>query len=216
MIPPPPADQPVKEAGMPFQFTCNQCGIAFTRPRRDFRNRHVYCSRACRALAGIVPLEERFWSRVDKDGPLPSHCPDLGPCWTWTGSFRGPYGRIWINGKTESAHRLSWAMANGRDPGSLFILHACDNTACVNPAHLNAGTPLDNMRERTERGRAGALRGEAVRASKLLPAQVIAIRQAAANGETQRSLAARFDISQSQVGRVVRGRDWRHVGNGDA
>ncbi|MBU6428993.1 MAG: hypothetical protein KGR26_08285, partial [Cyanobacteria bacterium REEB65] len=25
-----------------------------------------------------------FWAQVDKDGPIPSHRPDLGPCWIWT------------------------------------------------------------------------------------------------------------------------------------
>lgn len=29
-------------------------------------------------------LEERFWSKVDRNGPVPEHRPDLGPCWLWT------------------------------------------------------------------------------------------------------------------------------------
>jgi hypothetical protein len=27
------------------------------------------------------PLGERFWVKVNKDGPVPVHCPELGPCW---------------------------------------------------------------------------------------------------------------------------------------
>ena len=26
-------------------------------------------------------LAERFWAKVNKDGPVPEHRPDLGPCW---------------------------------------------------------------------------------------------------------------------------------------
>jgi hypothetical protein len=28
-------------------------------------------------------LEERFWEKVDKNGPVPAHRPELGPCWVW-------------------------------------------------------------------------------------------------------------------------------------
>ena len=28
--------------------------------------------------------QARFWSRVNKDGPVPEKQPDLGPCWLWT------------------------------------------------------------------------------------------------------------------------------------
>jgi hypothetical protein len=32
---------------------------------------------------------ERFWSKVDRNGPVPEHRPELGPCWVWTaGTFR--------------------------------------------------------------------------------------------------------------------------------
>ena len=27
----------------------------------------------------------RFYENVNKDGPVPAHRPDLGPCWVWTG-----------------------------------------------------------------------------------------------------------------------------------
>jgi len=29
---------------------------------------------------------KRFWSKVDKNGPIPQHKPELGPCWVWTGA----------------------------------------------------------------------------------------------------------------------------------
>lgn len=26
---------------------------------------------------------ERFWSKVNKNGNVPKHCPELGKCWEW-------------------------------------------------------------------------------------------------------------------------------------
>lgn len=32
---------------------------------------------------------ERFWAKVNKEGSVPEHCPEIGPCWTWTGATSG-------------------------------------------------------------------------------------------------------------------------------
>ena len=39
----------------------------------------------------------RFWAKVNKDGPIPAHHPELGPCWIWTAATdpKG-YGRFGI------------------------------------------------------------------------------------------------------------------------
>lgn len=76
-------------------------------------------------------------------------------CWIWTGTyFRYNYGQIRIKRKKYLAHRISWALHNGRYPGSKeFICHKCDTPPCVNPYHLYAGTALDNSRDMLVRGR---------------------------------------------------------------
>ena len=48
-------------------------------------------------------------------------------------------------------------------------------------------------------------------ASKMTPAQVLELRALYASGSKQRDLAVKFDISVSQVGRIVRGELWRHL-----
>jgi hypothetical protein len=84
---------------------------------------------------------------------------DEDECWEWQGAedrHRGDtcgYGRFWLDGKMESAHRVSYKLWRGPIADGLLILHRCDNPPCVNPAHLYEGTNSDNQREAFDRGR---------------------------------------------------------------
>jgi hypothetical protein len=97
---------------------------------------------------------ERFWSKVNKRGPVIR--PQLGACWIWTaatdndgyGLFDTPVGK-------RGAHRVSLEEKLGRALGPDEIpLHKCDNPICVNPDHLEPGTHADNMRDMKEKRRA--------------------------------------------------------------
>ena len=89
----------------------------------------------------------RFWRKVNK----------TNRCWNWIGaSDKYGYGRINWSGKTRVATRISWAIHNG-DPGSMFVLHHCDNPSCVRPSHLFLGDQKDNMSDASKKGR---LQGE--------------------------------------------------------
>lgn len=94
---------------------------------------------------------ERFWSKVDKAGPLPRWAPFLGPCWVWTDALdRDGYGNFGVDGAHLRPHRFAYELLVGPIPDGLVLDHLCRVRRCVNPTHLEPVTPAQN----TFRGRA--------------------------------------------------------------
>ena len=93
-------------------------------------------------------LQERFWDKVDKHGPVPKKCPELGRCWTWRGAMSSNgYGSFWMDGRGEAAHRASWFLIHGEfPPTGMDLDHLCRKRGCVNPAHLEVVTRSVNLR----------------------------------------------------------------------
>ena len=95
------------------------------------------------------PLEERFWAKVDKAGPVPALCPALGACWIWTANIdTSGYGRITAGGRRGKlliAHRYSYQMHKGFLWPGEELDHLCRVLRCVNPDHLEQVTSTENM-----------------------------------------------------------------------
>jgi hypothetical protein len=162
----------------------------------------------------VLPLAERFWPKVDKNGPVPSHCPELGPCWVWTGATQtGGYGFIGVgSGRCDVTHRVSWVLEHGAIPDGQWVLHRCDNRQCVRPSHLFLGTSQDNVDDMMAKGRRRIRKGEGNAASKLTAQKVRDLRASAALCRvSQAELARAFGISVATVADVVHRRSWAHV-----
>lgn len=87
---------------------------------------------------------ERFWTKVNQNGPVPLHAPHLGQCWEWTaGLDRDGYGRFSLNGQTVGAHRVAFEWANGPITAET-IDHRCRNRACVRPDHMRESSHAHN------------------------------------------------------------------------
>lgn len=84
---------------------------------------------------------ERFWAAVEK----------TETCWNWLRrrEWHG-YARCWFAGKRQYVHRISVEIHTGvRVPSDREVDHLCKNRVCVNPAHLEVVTKLENLhRER--------------------------------------------------------------------
>jgi hypothetical protein len=95
-----------------------------------------------------APAEERFWAKVDKNGPVSDYRPDLGSCWTWTGATNSSgYGhlKVGVGRATTLAHRFAYGLLVGAIPEGLLIDHLCRNRRCVNPAHMELVTNRENI-----------------------------------------------------------------------
>jgi hypothetical protein len=93
-----------------------------------------------------VGAEDRFWIKVNKNGPL--YIPLNSRCWLWLGSRKDEYGygNFWDGEKVVAAHVFSYQLHNGNvaDP-SLEMDHVCHNRTCVNPEHLRLATRKQNL-----------------------------------------------------------------------
>lgn len=132
----------------------------------------------------------------------------FGDCWLF-GTPGDGYGKLLVDGRTVSAHRYAYELANGPIPDGMVVRHTCDTPRCVRPDHLTIGTHADNSRDMTERARQA--RGEAQGSAKVTRSQVIEARRLYTSGETQRHIAKVLGVSKSQVSNIVTGADWSHI-----
>lgn len=163
-------------------------------------------------MPGMRTPAERFFAKVNVSGPVPEHCPELGPCHLWTGSMAGRAkdrrGRFHLDGKLVVAHRAAWTFSRGGPPPELRVLHRCDNPGCVNPAHLFLGTQADNMLDRDRKGRTSRVsrnRGESNPHARLTNENVLAIRMLV-SVNSQSAVARCFGTKQGTISRIASGR----------
>lgn len=94
----------------------------------------------------LIPIEEK----------LKRYSVSEDDCWIWNGSNQGRYGQLSHQNKTLLAHRASYEFWIGPISPDQVVRHKeCDNTLCINPQHLMAGTQQENCQDAVDKGRAG-------------------------------------------------------------
>lgn len=137
-------------------------------------------------------------------------CVSENGCWCWTGclSLHG-YGKITfrpLGYHGAKAHRVSYEAFVGPIPDGHGVLHHCDNTICVNPAHLFTGTQLANMQDAASKDR--IRKGSSNHFAKLSECDVASI---LFDNRLQREIAADYGVTQSTISYVKSGHVWSHT-----
>ena len=143
--------------------TCSIEGCEGLHCARGWCKRHYYAWKRNGDPLAFAPqyrlpcrasLEDRFWSKVDMNGPVPDYAPHLGNCWIWRASLdTHGYGRFSMGGRSGSlmgAHVVAYKLLVGPVPDGLELDHLCRNPPCCRPAHLEPVTHAVNMTRRME------------------------------------------------------------------
>lgn len=159
----------------------------------------LYYATNCGCRHGLS-AKELILQRVDVDQ-------DTG-CWNWTGPMDKRYGNLTFRRKQRRAHRVSFEIFNGPCDGKV-ICHICDNTRCVNPRHLFAGTQADNVQDCVRKNRQAI--GSRLPITKLTEDDVRRIRLMRSSGASHREIAESIGVGHSAIGYVLSGKTFRYV-----
>lgn len=149
-----------------------------------------------------------------KDRLLYTMNPDpVSGCHIWTAATCKGYGRFTYQGVFFLAHRASYMVHHGPIPDGMVVRHTCDTPRCINPDHLVAGTPKDNVRDMWDRGRANPnpdlphRRGEKANGAKLTEELVRQIRISGTGAGWARQLG----VHEQTIREVRQRKTWAHI-----
>lgn len=150
--------------------------------------------------------EDRFWSKVDKNGPVD---PELGTsCWLWQGQTdKDGYGIAWVGEKKEAAHRVAYKLLVGPIFPEQVSRHQCQTKNCCNPDHVIMGTQKENIEDMDRMGKRPAYNPR-----RLTEDEVRAIRKMYwYDLMTKPEICKSTGLGDVLVGRLVAGRSYKEV-----
>jgi len=131
-----------------WSFVCQQCGLAFIRHKAQPRQ---FCSAGCAAAAKRTALRHALDTDASPEVILEAiraqSIENDDGCWIWQHGFVNGYGVFYSSRRTGFVHRLALELTLGVALGKEQAHHICAVKVCVNPAHLQRTTALQNMGE---------------------------------------------------------------------
>jgi hypothetical protein len=107
------------------------------------------------------------------------------------------------------AHIFSYLTFVGPIEPGLFVCHACDTPACVNPSHLFLGSPLENVIDSLKKGRRA--KGERAGQSKLKDKDIPAIRDLLLKKWTAARIGTLYGVTEGTILHIKHKRAWAHI-----
>ncbi len=130
-------------------------------------------------------------------------------CWIWMRTINtAGYAHLTYLGKSHRGHRLSWKIYKGQIPIGMYVLHHCDNRACINPDHLFLGTAADNMVDMIKKNRQRHDRGELASRAILTEQDVLEIR---ASTLSMKELVRKYGVHRNTIDAVRLRQSWKYL-----
>lgn len=139
-------------------------------------------------------MEDRFLKKIQK----------TDTCWLWMAHTNRGYGQFRVGLKQCKAHRVAYELWVGPIPDGLLIRHKCDTPRCVNPAHLEIGTPKENSNDMVQRGRSYKVKGTAHPHSKLTEEDIVEIKILNEFDMSQKEIADILNVTQTTIGNTMK------------
>lgn len=118
-------------------------------------------------------------------------------CVVWTKGVNGDgYGQVRVGPSMHKVHVLEYERHHGPVRGGNHVHHKCENKRCYNIDHLELLTPSDHHR---------------LHAEKMTEEQAIYAMARMLAGETQKSVAAHFGVTQVCMSQLWTGKTWGHL-----
>lgn len=191
---------------MPTKRLCSVDGCDKPHKAYGWCKAHYLRWKRC-GTVGELPIKRRIPSAIEyiNNVALPFKGSE---CLIWPTPIRkGSYPLVTVDGVLRIATRYICIRVNGNPPSDIHLCcHSCGNRACVNPAHLRWGTPLDNCADMLGHGtrRLGTRHSHA----KVTEEDVRAIR---ASSQPRAELCKKYKISSTAVWSIINRKTWKHI-----
>lgn len=141
-------EDPDKQYAYWCQCDCGKIKSIYAKSLRSGSSKSCGCLQKELLNDRSIDADSRFWSKVNKNGPIPEYRSELGSCWIWTAAQDGRgYGAFHFGDRNSviKAYRYSYQTQVGRIPTNMQLDHKCRVTLCVNPDHLELVTQKENI-----------------------------------------------------------------------
>ncbi|MEK4139626.1 HNH endonuclease signature motif containing protein [Paenibacillus sp. FSL M7-0547] len=119
------------------------------------------------------------------------------------------YCYIRNNYRQVRAHRLVYEECFGEIPVGMVVRHKCDTRNCINPEHLELGTPKDNTYDCINRGRKAL--GEKSNTAKITEDTARQIKRLIREGNRNFEITKQLNVTIDIVRKIRESKTWKYV-----